>query len=826
MFERYQIKTNTDREPSKQGDSDPHSLSFGCWPPFQDASSVHSLTHALYTARSLRLPRSPSIRIAQAESLNVARIIPPALAQLRLSTGSPARSVPLHLYESSLRTPTKNMPHAHHIDSAMRHAHVRREVVPAARLPLLVPSSSVQPTQFPSLMARDSESTSSSCSSGGHCEKPTSNLTTTVLPVVLGAGVPVLCAIVVLIFLHRRHVKKLMREDANDKHKSLDFGMDMDPVGGRRKKHGPPGPDGMPQMMEPSHTKGGMSIDMMHPYLLPPGLHGSHDSLHSMSRSIDDDKYRPSAVGAFSAYDNASMRSHPRPPRDDASSFAGSTTRFGGLEEPKSGLLQNAQRMSRSSPPLYKSPSPESVGQARNQSPQDHIGPVPGLTRSPEHEERGLPGAIGSTTTDRHDHSTDRAAPYPESNTTSLHFDTDPHHYGHDSHDSAPEDRPNFPLPDPPSQRDSEHAQTSMQLPRISLPASDITASDYGEDRHERRSSLMIPAVNVHGADELHKHEETKENKLPELPEEPPQNLDAAYDSRRDTRRLTLGVRPLPPEDPADNPEQRANRIRSFYKEYFDDSKRETTYYEDYGPEFYDGGGGGYAYDPTTGDYYDAAPPPPMPFAEPMGRAARHMATNSAGYNGFAPPPRAFSSASGAFGGGPRAFSSASGRMPGPRGPRRPMPPPAPLQILPTPHMLKDDSIMMAAEFAPGKNFRDQASGRPETPTGGMRPFSPGMRAHTPLASAFDELAAIPSPHALRKSGTFTSLDFAPPPRFKNEGPASDAGSIRSNRTGISNVHMNNVRMGNYRVSRLPPDMVGTKDDLMASLKPDWDMKR
>lgn len=60
--------------------------------------------------------------------------------------------------------------------------------------------------------------------------------------------------------------------------------------------------------------------------------------------------------------------------------------------------------------------------------------------------------------------------------------------------------------------------------------------------------------------------------------------------------------------------------------------------------------------------------------------------------------------------------------------------------------MLKDDSIMMAADFAPGKSFRDQREGRPETPTGGMRPYSPAIRAHTPLASAFDELAVIPSP--------------------------------------------------------------------------------
>ncbi|KAJ5763333.1 hypothetical protein N7533_002014 [Penicillium manginii] len=684
------------------------------------------------------------------------------------------------------------MPHAHH-NMALRHSHARREVIPTARLPFLVPSDTIH--HAPSLVARAPAAESTG-------EKPTSNMTTTVLPVVLGAGVPILCAIIVLIVLHRRHVKKLMREDANDKHKSLDFGMDLDAVPGGRRRNGPPGPNGMPQMMEPSHTKGGMSIDMMHPYLLPP-------------RTPWLPGYRPSAVGAFAAAhpDNRSIRS--RPHRDDASSFAGSTSRFGASEEPKSGLLQNAQRMSRSSPPpVYKSPSPDSSTRSHAQSPQDRLGPVPGMGPTPsDHGERGL--AIG-TATAGHPNGQGQALPYPDSNTASLHFDTDPHSY--DNH----QDRPNFPLPEP----QAGNAQSStMQLPRISLPSSDVT-SDYGDDRHERRSSLMIPAVNVHAAD---MHEETpgKDTKLPELPEETPKTLDT-HDVRRDTRRLTLGVRPLPPDDPTDNPEQRANRIRSFYKEYFDDSKRETTYMEDYGTDYYDDGT--YAYDPATGDYYDTSAPPPMPFAEPMGRramtppprapprfqgAARHMATNSAG-NGFSgyntPPPRAFSSASGAFGAGPRA-------------PRRPMPPPAPLQVLPTPHMLKDD--MFAHEFAPAHTIRDRAAGRPETPTGGMRPYSPGMRAHTPLASAFDELAAIPSPHMLRKSGTFTSLDFAPPPRFKNEGgPASDSGSIRSNRTGISNIHQNNVRNGNYRVSRLPPDMVGTKDDLMVSLKPEWDMNR
>ncbi|CAG8193754.1 unnamed protein product [Penicillium nalgiovense] len=667
------------------------------------------------------------------------------------------------------------MPHAHHAGLVMRN-HVR-DVIPPHRLPFLVPSPSSIATKLPSLVARAESSTTVTG------EKPTSNLTTTVLPVVLGAGVPILCAIVVLIVLHRRHVKKLMREDAMDKHKSLDFGMDT--VGPATRK----GP-GMPPMSEPAHTKG-LSLDVG-PYLMPPGLKNSPDSMRSMS--IDDDKYRPAT---------ASIRSYPR------------GTRFEGADDGNSGLLQNAQRMSRSSPPLYSSPV-DSHGRSPDQH-NDYLGEVPGVTHPPAAQQPGM--AIGSPNVNR----IPSPEPLPHLDSSSgLNFGLDNTHGN--TYNNQHEERLNFPLPEPSQSRDLDHDPApASQLPRISLPASVVTSSDYGDDR---KSQYTLPTVNVHGTEDVQQHNApSHDNKHPELPEEP-QNLDAAYDNRRDTRRMTLGLRPLPPEDPADNPEQRANRIRSFYKEYFDESKngQEPTYYEDFGPEFYEGdGNAGFIYDPTTGEYYDATHGA-APFAEPMTRramtppprapprfqgAARHMATNSAGYNGMP---------------GPRAFSSASGRMPGPRGPNKPIPPPSPLQVLPTPHMLTDDSLMTAMDFAPGNGFKDRRAGRPETPTGGVRPYTPGVRAHTPLASAFDELAVMPSPYALRKSGTFTNLDFVPPPRFKNEGAGSDAGSIRSARTVVSSHHQNNIRMGNYRVSRLPAEAVGTRDDMMATLRPKWDM--
>lgn len=52
----------------------------------------------------------------------------------------------------------------------------------------------------------------------------------------------------------------------------------------------------------------------------------------------------------------------------------------------------------------------------------------------------------------------------------------------------------------------------------------------------------------------------------------------------------------------------------------------------------------------------------------------------------------------------------------------------------------------------------------------------------------------------------------------------SDAGSIRSNRSGISAVHAHAIRGGAGRVSRLPEDMVFTAAKMDQTLKPTWNM--
>ena len=83
--------------------------------------------------------------------------------------------------------------------------------------------------------------------------------------------------------------------------------------------------------------------------------------------------------------------------------------------------------------------------------------------------------------------------------------------------------------------------------------------------------------------------------------------------------------------------------------------------------------------------------------------------------------------------------------------------------------------------------------------------------------------------HQLRKSGLFTALDFAPPPRFKNSDAGSDAGSIRSGRStgsAVSAAQVQNIRAGAYRLSRIPKEVVGTKNEITESLRPQWDLNR
>lgn len=554
-------------------------------------------------------------------------------------------------------------------------------------------------------------------------------------------------------------MKKLRREDANDPHKSLDFGMDPSKAsaGTKNKKGRTQKTASDPNMEKAVRRDHGMSMDIGSPYLLPPGLHDSRESLHSLSRTIHsgDDRYRPATT--FVGNDSASIVSHSdtRKGADDSSSSAGS-----GLGSPayvsdnmEQNLLQNAQTMSTSLPPnqhvpvvggskaLGREASAAEVDPTRksNLSPgpptdtrdsyiaypgsalrksNNYLGPFiqsgsPSANLTPQTPEQSPKEQSADSVTTRQQISSPKSSP-PTNNATSgvvrpprlqsLHASKEPRHQ-HNSVDEA-----------------SHYGEVMRVTPPSPKQPGNGQRNEIG--RRPEQESVLPPAGSRIGAME-------------------------APTPAFDVRRLSMGFRPLPPDDPTDNPEQRANRIRSFYKEYFDDSKPGPAripeeYVEDH-DEGYLGGAYGAYYSPATGH----GPAVKAPFAEPPTRRA------------MTPPPRApprfqgparhqaFSVSGGGFTPrGARSFSSASDRFGHPaRGSSRPaLPPPGPLRILPSPHLIKEDSFGIPIDFAPPTSYKDRQAGRPDSPKGGMRPYSPMLPAHLPLASSFDDLSVMPSP--------------------------------------------------------------------------------
>ena len=625
-------------------------------------------------------------------------------------------------------------------------------------------------------------------------------------------SVPVVGISVVLFFLHRRNQRKLAEED-KDKYRSMDFG--LGDKGGRVgvKK----GPEMKVTDLE-KETRGthdrGISLEHGSPYILPVGLHGSRESFHSLSRSNQDphDPYRPVTFMT----DGASVRSSSRAyGKDNGSLYTSSSGGTKGRNGDGLGLLQNAQRMSTSNPVRSESLSPDG-------------------SRSP--------------------------VQFPDPTALPL----SPLNPRLNNQPQFPTSQPRVASPEARSPGGSEIKQQyaafkpTTDVPKIMIPDADVKNKSVNKSPVEQATGFpprvqSQQAVVSHGpsnsilstssyGDAFQITPPSPRQTQPTIQENPtpvapaplrPQQQNAglsADEFGRNTNRLSMSLRPMPPmhDDPEENPEDRANRIRSFYKEYFDDSKPEpvgghqyTDYYEDHSSEYLDGA----VFDQQARGFVVAQPN--APFAEPITRRA------------MTPPPRApprFRSntgdsralhmSNGSMASShypPRNMSSMSGRLPAPA-PRKPLPPPSALSSLPTPGKLTENSMVFdAADFAPPITYRDRQNGmRPDSPLGAPRPFSPAVRPHTPLASSYDDLAVMPSPHLLRKSGTFTALDFAPPPKFRDPGSsrASDAGSIRSNRSGMSNNAQFAIRSGANRVSRIPKEVVTTRDNILDQLRP------
>lgn len=737
---------------------------------------------------------------------------------------------------------------------------------------------------------------SSTCEPGdntGLCEKPAGGASMT-LSIALGVALPAAAAIIVLIFLHRRNVKKQRREDAVDPHKSLDFGLDE---GGGKKKRRSVFFGGEKNTV--SQRQLSMDMNLSSPYLLPPGLQQSRESLHSLARTLhqNEDPYRP--VAHYTASETGSIRSFEKSGQGSSiytrsskekefAMNARSPSAQGNLVAPprqnsfpKSPITPQAQTMRDepkfpeavlpSPPPAVKEnflPAQPIIPEIETVPYPDDGHVVPIIQEPPKIARKGLPSSPSPPSSGNHEALT--MPKLPEIHTDdqmNMDFNQDFHANGN-QHDPA------YPLPLEANAiglgvmgATSPQAAGHMSPPSVkSLPSSPhpqpvpapqgITpVIEEAQEYYDYDYQQMPPQNAQHGYDEYDGRGRT------------PQRQSSLYQQADqqgglnvpgfDSKRLSVGFRPLPPDEfmETEDPETRANRIRSFYKEYFDDSKQDhaggagghAQYYEDYDQNYL---GDTAFFDPDSNQFI-------MPYAQPVGRRAmtpppsgsrfpgpRRPGPRGPGPRGPGPRPHAGSiggmSMPGGFrpgsaassGWGPRPGSSASAQF-GRAGsamsgkPRKPMPPPAALPTLPTPSKLKDDNFALfnAMDFAPPESFGSRARGRSQSPLGERRAYKPTVPAASPLVSSYDEVAALPSPHLLRKSSTFTGLDFAPPRKFKDSDTMSDAGSIRSNRSGISAVSQAAIRSGAGRVSRLPGDTIFTQAQMGDKLKPSWSMR-
>ena len=532
------------------------------------------------------------------------------------------------------------------------------------------------------------------------------------------------------------------------------------------------------------HRGRGMSMDIGNPYLLPPGLQSSHESLHSMTRTLhaSEDPYRPATT--FFPGDAASIRSYSNSKlgADDSSSVAGSSTHGYRPDASTHNLLTNAQRMSRSQPPT---PVLHSIGSnpglPRVQSPPAQAART-GLPSNPRAglQPKSSPAVRDSYTAKdgadirrsnkylagfihSRDPSVDQSQMSPQQNDGEQSFS--PPVIQHTENRKSPPLLESVTERVVPPPRNQSLPQRGDQPVQHSVPQFHDQPKYY-EDNNQSQyeyAQTVVPPSPVHSQypsniPESSAHIQTPNDSV-ESPFYTPNETDPhsshsgldVPDMNHDARRLSV-LRPLPPDEPSDNPEQRANRIRSFYKEYFDDSQPARTYapapeiyYEDYGQEFQNDGA---LFDPASGQFVVAQ----APYSQPITRRAmtppprgppRFQGSARHQYNTSSPTPPMPSPRS-------RAASSASTSArfgPQTRGPqRKALPPPAPLRTLPTPHLLQEDAFALPIDFAPPTSYNDRRVGRSESPQVQMRAFSPSVPVANPLASAFDELPTMPSP--------------------------------------------------------------------------------
>ena len=621
---------------------------------------------------------------------------------------------------------------------------------------------------------------------------------------------------------------KQRREDLNDPHKSLDFGLGQGGGGakGSRKSLISREKDGS------RYNRQQMSMDMnlTSPYLLPPELHGSRESFNSLSKTIHqaEDPYRPvtqyanSEVGsirslrkghdAASVYTRSSSRarSHSRADATPLSpSSYNSPPRQNSLPKPEPShmrpqppLPDDFSMAPPTAPP--KGPLPP-IGTALSSSPRpedDYLGIGTALQEPPAVAQVGKPMPSPSQPSPADSGVAleygDVGNPFEKPTAQELQTPTEPSTVGlglsaHPepqrasirTSTSSANSRATSPGPQQQQQQQQQHQQPgAAKAPIIEEPEPlDYYDFDFAEmpemPRDQQRSPS--PAANNHNQLEVDEPRGRNMQRTSHLFEQNPARQSTALGvPQQDNRRLSVGFRPLPPDEimESEDPEYRANRIRSFYKEYFDDSNKpedrppmpamppmqqdqqrqqgppprpqqqgppggggypqhqhhqsNTSYYEDYDPAYAQDAP---YFDPASNSFV-------MPYAQPVQRRAMTPPPSGQRFPGPRGPPRAF-----------------HGSQAGMKYPQNLRGPPRPGSSV---------SNQLGGQSRPGSSASG-AYGRPRAGSAmsGSRSGSRFGAPRKPLPPPSD-LPTLPTPSKLRDDSfaLFNATDFAPPDIF------------------------------------------------------------
>lgn len=589
-------------------------------------------------------------------------------------------------------------------------------------------------------------------------------------------SIPVILALIVLYILHRRVVRRQRLEDLKDPHKSMDFGLDENPgqaqVGKRKSiKMGAGDKDTRTRYDRQ------MSLDMnlSSPYLLPPEVQGSRESMNSLARTLhhNEDPYRP--VASYLAGDEKGRMTPSRMTVSSYSKEIGRTSRATTLDSfpgrhssiaPKCLSSPLDGSMSMSPPPAYKETFParaEPVIPQIAESPplqQDPMLPVVKSPPTPAQSGAWKPSPVPKGPTDS---AVDVGGYRSSALETSQQRDVEPTVYQAQSpvHMSPPAIKSLPASPQPSPKQDASFPQLTKMIVEVPQEMHEDFAQDPEVPQLYPLEAKGEPrGRNMQRLSRLYDHVEPKGLHVPN-----PNN-----------KRLSVGFRPLPPDDitESEDPEYRANRIRSFYKEYFEDNSHNQpmpplpSHVQNSGPAYYEDYDAGYLgeatyFDPETNAFVTpyaqpiarrAMTPPPSGQCFPRHRTGARGPYGPSGLHGPRPDSsrsqgmsvsRPGSSASGLWA-RPRAASTASAGRIGP--PRKVLRSPAALTTLPNPSKLKDDSFSLlgSIDFAPPETFAERASGRSQSPAGERRPYKLNLPIASPLVTAFEELPALPSP--------------------------------------------------------------------------------